>query len=376
VAALVADSQTRAPIAPFWLAWCASVTFFAGFYALLVPLPRYLANVGLSDWQIGFVLGGFGIASLLGRPLSGVVVDRVGARPTMLAGALALAVGALGIPLTDSFALLAILRVLQAIGYVAFTTAGTSLVVSLTAEERRARRLAAFGAAANIAISLTPAVITALLDVLPLTAGLVASAILAGVAAVLAVNLPRTTGSKMSYTGWLVPRRALWPMLATALFGAGYAAFFQFAPILADRRALPAGLLYGVYGAAIIATRFAAGRLLDRLRVAHVVLAAAAFMAIGLYAIAWSTALLPIAVAVALVAVSGGLFHPALLAHHAALLPETPGRASAAFYIAFDLGIGVGSWIFGVVLQESGISGMYVSGALFACIAALIAWRL
>src|SRR5204863_9322503 len=114
--------------------------------------------------------------------------------------------------------------------------------------------------------------------------------------------------------------------------------------------ALPAGLLSGIYGVAIIATRLTAGRLLDQLRVSHVVLAAAALMAIGLGAIAWTTELLPTAIAVALVAASGGLFHPVLLAHHATLLPEAPGKASAAFYVAFDLGIGAGRWIFGIVL--------------------------
>lgn len=51
---------------PYWLAWVATVTFFAGFYALLVPLPRYLTAVGLPDWQVGLVLGAFGVASLIG----------------------------------------------------------------------------------------------------------------------------------------------------------------------------------------------------------------------------------------------------------------------------------------------------------------------
>ena len=52
----------------FWIAWAATVTFFAAFYALLTPLPRYLTAVGLPDEQIGLVLAAFGVAALLGRP--------------------------------------------------------------------------------------------------------------------------------------------------------------------------------------------------------------------------------------------------------------------------------------------------------------------
>ncbi len=51
----------------YWMTWAASLLFFGAFYTLLVPLPRYLVNINLPDWQVGVVLGVFGIASLVGR---------------------------------------------------------------------------------------------------------------------------------------------------------------------------------------------------------------------------------------------------------------------------------------------------------------------
>src|SRR6478752_7764432 len=79
----------------YWTAWVATLTFFAGFYSLLVPLPRYLAQIGLPDWQIGLILGAFGVASLLWRTVAGVGVDRFGSRPAMVLGSISLIVGAL-----------------------------------------------------------------------------------------------------------------------------------------------------------------------------------------------------------------------------------------------------------------------------------------
>ncbi|HEY3110105.1 MAG TPA: MFS transporter, partial [Chloroflexota bacterium] len=136
----------------YWTAWAATVTFFAGFYALLVPLPRYLVAAGLPDWQVGLVLGAFGVASLIGRPIAGVASDRLGPRRVMLVGAASLLVGAVGVVATKSVGPLFALRILQATGYVAFTTAGTALIVSLVPPGERGRRLAVFGAAANVAI--------------------------------------------------------------------------------------------------------------------------------------------------------------------------------------------------------------------------------
>ncbi len=420
--------QTAArPTVPraYWTAWIATVIFFAGFYSLLVPLPRYLAAAGLADWQIGFVLGAFGVASLIGRPVAGVATDRFGSRRVMLVGAASLAVGALAVPATTSIAVLFALRVLQAAGYVAFTTAGTALVVSLVAPRERGRRLAVFGAAANVAISLTPAAISAFLVVAPVEAGFVAAGGLAIVGGLLAFRLPSApasgtqpatgTAQRLSdviaplssasapATGpepqsddaitpstspplpivWAIPRRLWTPMLVAALFGAGFAAFFQFAPILAERRgSVSPGVLYTVYGAAIIATRLLGGRLLDRFDVGRVITLAAWLIALGSALIAASASLdpaavdssdpllsmlagpIPLLLAPVVIASGSGLFHPALIAHHAALLPEAPGRASAAFYLAFDLGIGLGSWLFGFALQVAGLSGLYWTAAV------------
>jgi predicted MFS family arabinose efflux permease len=353
-------------VSAYWLAWVATLTFFAGFYALLVPLPIYLASIGLSDWQIGLVLGTFGIASLVGRPLAGVAADRFGPRPVLLFGAAALAIGAAAVPLTASLVLLLLMRLLQAGGYVAFTTAGTALIVSLIPPETRARRLAVFGAAANVAISLTPAAITALLSVAPTQAGLFAAAGMAIAAGALALALPSAQPRAATAEAWQLPRGVWLPMLTTGLLGAGFAAFFQFAPILAERRGVSSGLLYTIYGITIIGTRVVGGGLLDRYSVGRVVALAAVLMAAGHALVALVSAPGVVVLAPALVAASGGLFHPTLIAHHSQLLPETPGRASAAFYLAFDLGIGLGSWLFGVMLQLAGVPGLYAAASLLA----------
>jgi predicted MFS family arabinose efflux permease len=355
--------------------WVATLLFFGAFYTLLVPLPIYLVKVGLADWEVGLVLGAFGVASLVGRPLAGLAVDRWGPRPVLITGALALLVGALAVPLARALPPLFLLRLCQAAGYVSFTTAGTALVIRLTPPELRGRRLAIFGAAANVAITLIPAVTTVALVGAPETAAFYVAGLLALTAGGLALRLhaPQVEGDG---PGWqLGPlRRLLLPMLAAGLTGAGFAAFFQFVPLLVERRSgLAAGALYTIYGLGIIAARVLTGPLLDRWSIGRSLTLAAGLMSAGLAWLAVGGPPLGAAVATVLIAFGSGLSHPALLAHSAALLPRAAGRASAGFYLGFDLGIGAGSILFGVMLQLGGLRGLFGAAALLSLAAVPLA---
>jgi predicted MFS family arabinose efflux permease len=98
-------------------------------------------------------------------------------------------------------------------------------------------------------------------------------------------------------------------------------------------------------------------------------------LGLGLFAFAWAWPLLLLATA--LVAAGGGLLHPALITlHMAAWPPQAPGQATACFYLAFDLGIGGGAWLLGLVLQWWGLTWLYLVAALIACAGSLAAQRL
>jgi predicted MFS family arabinose efflux permease len=364
----IAASRRTASTRSYRVLWVATLLFFGGFYALLVPLPLYLERVGLSGTEIGLVVGTFGIAALLSRPLVGALVDRAGARRVLLLGACALLVGSLGVPATSRLIPLLALRLLQALGYVAFTTAGTACVIALAPPQRRAQRLAIYGSAANVAITLTPAATSALLGSLPLEAGFAFAGALAMAASTLAALVPAMTPAPAPpFAGAWVPPRALWrPMLIAALFGASFAAFFQFVPLVAARQGeARVGWMYGLYGVGIIATRFGSGRLLGRCAPQRLLAAAACSLAagLGLLAAAPPAAALP---AVLLLAWGSGVSHPLLIDCHAALLPRSPGRATAAFYSGFDAGIGLGSLLFGALLQTAGPRALYGAAALLA----------
>ncbi len=432
---------------PHWAVWSASLLFFGAFYTLLVPIPLYLEAIGLPDWQIGFVLGAFGVASLFGRPLAGAVNDSLGSRAVILFGTVALAAGAALMSFASSPALLFGLRILQAGGYVTFTTAATALVADLSPPARRGAALALFGVAANLAITLTPATVSAGMEQLTLlyrcptdpcpmwcggmsarvdgSAGILCPlwgwgvghsafwlsgglSLLAGVFIWRAVPvgagfaptrrsgacaghpvgrtarpssfrawLRRLTGlvSALSTGRSLLPPPLRGPMLTTWLFGVSFGAFLAFLPLLAARRAFaPVGAAYGVYGISIIATRILTGRLLDRPERARALVPSLLVNAVGLMGFAFAGTMPALLGSAALMGVGSGITHPALIAICVDRMADTQrGRATSSFYLAFDLGIGLGSWLLGLALESIGMTGLYVTASLVSVVGALSA---
>lgn len=373
---VVAVSQAD-PQRDYQIAWMATFLFFIAFYALIIPLPRYLTGVGLPDWQVGLVLGATAIASLIARPISGVLTDRFGHKRMLLIGAIALTAGAIGVVLTGQVVILFVLRILQSLGYVIFTTAGTALVSQLATPEERSKKIAYFGLAANFAITMTPGAMDTLLPWIGLlsafwlSGGMAAGAGLMTRALRYDVTADRATQSLALGEFWRFPRQLWLSMGVSALFGAGFGAYFQYFAVLLERRSISAPAVFAAYGLSIIATRLIFGRYLDRIGFARVLIASALLMTVGLVVAAYGFSLPMLILAAALIATGGGFFHPMLIAHHVTMLPSRPGWAVACFYFGFDLGIGGGAWLLGAVLNGSGLTALYLTAA-FLTLATLL----
>lgn len=351
----------------------ATLVFFVAFYVLLVPLPPYLARIGLDDWQIGLVLGSFGVAAVLGRPLAGLASDRFGRQAVMVAGVVSFIVGLAAVLVTTQMIMLMVARVLQALGYVLVTTAATARITDLSAPEKRGAAIAQFGIAANLAMTLTPASTDAALRILTDVQIFIGAMVVAAVSGALALGFRERGESRATAQDrrlWILPPAIRQPWLAAVLLGVGFGVWLQFLPLLTIRRAVDAtGLLYAIYGASIIVTRIVSGPWQDRGRERQLLVVGFAAVSISLGLFAFTQSLAYYMVATALMAVGGGLLHPLLMALHVRYMPaELRGRAVSTFYLGFDMGNGLGVWILGFALQWWGLTALFglamVSGLL------------
>lgn len=362
----------------YWLTWATSLIFFAAYYTLLVPFPLYLVAIGLPDWQIGLIMGAFVVASLIGRPLAGLAADRIGFQRVMLLGVVTLIIGVAGVNATTSPVVLFVLRILQTIGYIAFTTASNGLVVGLAPANERKSMLTRFGAAANVAMTLTPAAINFLLPWLQLRGALWVSAIFALIGGGLALQIryeeasPPPINTRRGLTR--PPRQLLLPMILAIVCGIGFGIFLQFLPLLTERRGdLASGPIFAVYGASIVLTRLVSARWMDQgdqrtiLRIGYLLLGG------GLLLFAFGQSWWSFALAAVGIASGAGMQTGLLMNLHVEALPSSArGQAIAFYYLGFDVGIGGGALLLAPVLQLAGVGGLYAAAAGIMLLGALL----
>jgi MFS family permease len=365
--------------ARFWLAWLASLLFFAGFYALLLPLPARLEQLSLPAWQIAVIIGAFGVGALIARPAVGVLADTQGRRRLLLASALLGAGAVAGMATATDGLILLGLRLAHAAAYAGFTTAAVALASDLAGPVRRAGALAIFGMAPNLALSITPQFITPALTWFGPSGALLltSAAMLVAVLPAVAATAPRANDPIPETESGPLPRSRhplIGPFLGAAGLGLAFGVYLLFVPVLVERQGYGQGpTLYTTYGIGIILIRLLTSRALNGSKRAVLVTAAWVSMAVGLASLAVAPSLLAGIAGSALVAFGGGVLHPALITAHIEALPERRhGFAVAVFYLGFDGGIGLGSWLLAPLFAFVGVASMFVVASA-ACLTFAIA---
>ncbi|MBI4340184.1 MAG: MFS transporter [Chloroflexi bacterium] len=132
--------------------------------ALVGFLPLYATQVaGLSDAQVGVVLGCQLVTALAGKPLAGRLSDRVGRKPMILAGLLLCALMLPLIGMTRQFILLVVEGALFGLGMAVVTPATTALVADLSKAGGHGAALGVFGTIWDMGEALGPILVGVLI---------------------------------------------------------------------------------------------------------------------------------------------------------------------------------------------------------------------
>ncbi|HET9324516.1 MAG TPA: MFS transporter [Gaiellaceae bacterium] len=121
------------------------------FFAALTPLlPDYAEEFDLSKAGAGMLAAAYPAGALLGGIPGGLAAARFGARPTAIAGLLAIAVSTFVFATGDSIVVLDLSRFLQGVGSAFAWTAGLTWLISETPAARRGRTIGSAMAAAIV----------------------------------------------------------------------------------------------------------------------------------------------------------------------------------------------------------------------------------
>lgn len=128
-------------------------------YLLTPLLPIYLADTfAASKDTIGFVLSGYALAALLVRPFSGFMVDTLPRKAVLIGSLLAYTVVCGGYLVAGSLTLFAVVRTMHGAPFGTATVANSTAVIDVLPASRRTEGIGYYGLSNNLATAVAPTI--------------------------------------------------------------------------------------------------------------------------------------------------------------------------------------------------------------------------
>jgi MFS family permease len=182
----------------------------------------------------------------------------------------------------------------------------------------------------------------------------------------------RKAGHATVQRGWrsFILPSALFPSAVLFTNALTYASVVALLPLFAEEAKLGnPGLFFTVFSVVVLVLRGPLGRLSDRRGRVVVVAPGLVFTFVALLVLSQAESLAALLVVAVLYAIGVGAAQPTLMAMTIDRAePQERGAAMGTFTTAMDLGIGVGSVVWGVTAEAFGFQTMYVAASLMGLV--------
>nr|WP_245252252.1 MFS transporter [Paenibacillus sediminis] len=363
---------------------CLSSFFvFLTFYTLATSLPVYVKdNFHGTGQQIGLTMTVFVIAAVLLRSFSGKWMAQYGERKVAVISLAAFFVVSAAYLNIAGMAMLLLLRFLHGGSFAIATTSTNALALRLIPENRKGEGISYFSLFMSLAMVIGPFVgltitshlsygylfgICAIFGLLALLFGM----------STRAPKLPMAQKNVKEKFHWsqLIETKAIPIGLAGFVLAFAYSGLTSFISLYAKELSMGslASYFFVFFGVMIVLPRPLIGKILDKYG-EHVIV----YPSIGTFTI--GMLLLGLAHSPASFLLSGlvcGLGYGALLPCFQTIAVQAANVhrravAIATFFVLFDLGYGVGSYLLGVLASSSGYSAVYMISAIIVAFTAII----
>lgn len=356
----------------------AMLFLFTGFYLLVPTLPLFIKEIGGNESQVGLMMGMFTIAAVVIRPIIGGMLDQYGRRSFIIFGLIFFGITMYSYNLASTIALLAVLRVIHGVTWAVSTTAVGTAITDIIPDSRRGEGMGWYGMAMTIAMAIAMAIGPMIGLWVVQNYSFHGLFLLATLLSFMAVVLSLIT--KMPFTPQkekgkiqLFEKSVLSITVVVFFLSFAYGGITTFLPLFASSIDVNPGTFFLVYAIALTIVRPISGKLLDKYGEVFIILPALCITILAIVVLTISNGLIGVMIAAALYGVGFGSAQPALQAAMLTIVdPSKRGVANASFFTAFDLGIGLGAILLGVVSQMFGYRILFAGSAISGLIALII----
>lgn len=366
----------------FILVFISNLLLFFSFYMLIPVLPLYLLDSLQTGGSVaGIVLSLYTISALCIRPFSGFMVDMFSRKPLYLICYGLFCIVFAGYAVGSTLVMFIVLRIIHGVAFGLSTVSGSTVAVDIMPSERRGEGIGYFGMAANIAMATGPVAGLWLYqyytsDALFMTAFF---ASLIGLLTIVLIKpikkeIPKENIKQPMSLDRFILVKALPCVGLLFMTGLGYGCVLNYMGLYSEVVDFQnsAGTFFIVLSIGIILARLLSAKAINQGKIVTLIKIGSAFIivAFGLFAIC-TNAIMLYAVAF-LLGVGFGNINPAFqtmlinLAEH-----NQRGTANATYFTFWDLGIGLGTVVGGVIIEKLDFGWLYGISSIVVLLGAL-----
>lgn len=374
------DSNLRRNLA---ILFAAGLLFWSSLTALLPTLPLYVADLGASEQQIGFVMGCFAIGLLLFRSALGRLADEHSRKIVLFIGMGAVAIAPLGYLVVKSIPLLMVIRAFHGISIAAFTTGYAALVADIAPPQQRGEVIGYMSLVNPLGLAIGPALggfLQAGAGYTPLFLLSSGLGILGLICTAQVINPKITTDLRGKAKGnifWslLFSSRVRIPALVLLLVGLAFGTLSTFVPLFIKSTGvdLNAGLFYTAAAIASFSVRLIAGRASDRYGRGLFVTISLVFYTASMLLLWQANSASSFLLAAVIEGAGAGTLIPMIAAMMAdRAMPTERGKIFGVCMIGFDVGIAIAGPVLGSAAQYVGYRDIFGFASALTFLAIII----
>lgn len=344
---------------------------FMIFEMLLPTLPLFVTNVGGEASQVGLVTGIFMLSAILTRPFAGKLANKIDKKFLLIIGISinALATGAYYLS-TDVTTLL-IIRLFHGAGFGLATTYFATLATEVIPQHKRGEGLGYFGLGETIAISLGPMIGMMTLELADFQRLFISGMAVLLLALIMALLIKRTESGKAldkeyNSRSSIIEKKVIFPSLLILLIGIAAGGIMSFFSLYAvEKNFSHVGLFFFLVAASSFIVRLISGRLFDLYGPSIILIPGSIFSIIGLLLVYAANSNIMFFIAAIFYGFGFGSLLPAIQTWCVNLVAENEHEnAMASFFNFFDIGIGGGSLLLGLVASSFSYQIIYIIAAI------------
>ena len=335
-------------------------------------IPLYVIERGGADWQIGIIVGSFGIVGLVVRPFAGQWVYSIGAKRIAFTGSAVFGAATLLHILAVDVWLIVPARALQGVGLALCSVATSTIVANLAPAHRRAEAVGYMGNTISAAGLYAPPVAYWMMQNYGFEGAFICAAAFNFLGCIAALgmstartNLPVQPGTQSDKVP-LINRHALFPTLVFVTYTITTAPVSTFLPQLAEERNFGnPGLYFTMYSITSMVALAISGTVSDRLGRGAVIVPGLLVAAAGMFVLATAEVRLLFMASGVLSGLGFGMLQPAI---QSLIVDKVPPRerssALATLLSGWDIGGSGGAFAFGSIGAVTGAATTFaIAGA-------------